>query len=59
MLPGRFMVIRQAMGTPAAHGPAAAEALRRFVEDVKRRGFVAEALGRHGIGGVSVAPAEP
>ena len=58
MLPGRFMVIRQAMGTPTAYGPAAIAALRAFVEDAKRSGFVAEALSRHGIQGASVAQPE-
>ena len=56
-LPGRFMVIRQAMGLPAGRGDAAAEALAGFVEDMKSTGFVAEALARHGVDGASVAPA--
>jgi polar amino acid transport system substrate-binding protein len=57
LLPGRFMVIRQAMGCPRSRGDAAAAALRAYVEDMKRSGFVAEALARHGISGASVAPA--
>ncbi|KAF1048259.1 ABC transporter substrate-binding protein [Xylophilus sp.] len=57
LLPGRFMVIRQAMGTPKSRGAAAAEALRAFVEEQKASGFVAEALRRHDIQGASVAPA--
>lgn len=57
LLPGRFMVIRQAMGCPRSRGEEAAAALARFVEDVKASGFVGEALQRHGIQGVSVAPA--
>jgi polar amino acid transport system substrate-binding protein len=36
----------------------AAEALREFVEEMKRNGFVAEALERHRIAGASVAPLE-
>lgn len=56
LLPGRFMVIRQAMGTPKSRGDAAARALRLFVEDMKANGFVADALQRHGIEGASVAP---
>jgi polar amino acid transport system substrate-binding protein len=55
LLPGRFMVIQQAMGVPASR-PAVAQALRRFVEEMKAGGFVAEALQRHGIQGASVAP---
>ncbi len=59
LLEGRFMVIQQAMGTPKSRGPVAAHALSRFVESMKRTGFVAEALARHGITGATVAPAEP
>jgi len=58
LLGERFMVIRQAMGTPKSRGEAAADLLRAFVEDVKASGFVADALKRHGIEGASVAPAE-
>lgn len=56
LLPGRFMVIRQAMGTPKSRGEAAAAALAAFVEEMKASGFVAQALARHGIAGASVAP---
>jgi polar amino acid transport system substrate-binding protein len=58
LLPGRFMVIRQAMGCPRSRGEAAAQELARFVEEMKASGFVADALRRHGIQGASVAPAE-
>lgn len=57
MLPGRFMVIQQAMGLPKGQPREAAEALCAFVERQKASGFIAEALQRHGIQGVSVAPA--
>jgi polar amino acid transport system substrate-binding protein len=57
LLPGRFMVIEQAMGLPAARGPAAQARLRAFVESAKASGFVAQALQRHGIQGAIVAPA--
>ncbi len=57
LLPGRFMVIRQAMGVPKRRGPAAAAYLAAFVEEMKAGGFVAEALRRHGIEGASLAPA--
>lgn len=57
LLPGRFMVIQQAMGTPKTRGEAAAQALSLFVEEMKASGFVAGALARHKIEGASVAPA--
>ena len=57
LLPGRFMVIQQAMGTPKSRGAEAAAYLAKFVEDMKSSGCVAEALARHHIQGASVAPA--
>ncbi|MCW5636194.1 MAG: ABC transporter substrate-binding protein [Rubrivivax sp.] len=57
LLPGRFMVIQQAMGCPKGRGEAARAFLAAFVEEMKASGFVAEALARHGIQGASVAPA--
>jgi polar amino acid transport system substrate-binding protein len=56
LLPGRFMVIQQAMGLPKSRGHAAAQCLAAFVEDMKASGFVGQALRRHGIEGASVAP---
>ena len=56
LLPGRFMVIQQAMGLPKGRSAAAARALTSFVEDMKRSGFVQRALEAHGIEGASVAP---
>ncbi len=56
LLPGRFMVIQQAMGIPKARSPEAVDVLRQFVEEMKASGFVADALARHGIEGASVAP---
>lgn len=56
LLPGRFMVIQQAMGLPKGRGEEAAQCLRQFVEDMKASGFVAQALARHGIQGAIVAP---
>ena len=56
LLPGRFMVIEQAMGVPK--GRTAAQAwLSGFIEEMKASGFVADALKRHGIQGAGVAPA--
>ncbi len=57
LLPGRFMVIEQAMGVQANRGEAAQQALHAFVERAKASGFVADALQRHGIQGALVAPA--
>jgi polar amino acid transport system substrate-binding protein len=55
LLPGRFMVINQAMGVPK--GRTAAQAwLSGFIEEMKASGFVASALQRHGIEGAAVAP---
>ena len=56
LLPGRFMVIQQAMGLPQSRGAEAAQALAAFVQEMKASGFVGEALRRHGIQGASVAP---
>jgi polar amino acid transport system substrate-binding protein len=56
LLPGRFMVIEQAMGVPK--GRTAAQAwLSGFIEEMKATGFVAAALQRHRIEGAAVAPA--
>ncbi|WPH11993.1 transporter substrate-binding domain-containing protein [Variovorax paradoxus] len=56
VLPGRFMVIQQAMGTPASRGAQAQALLSSFVEEMKASGFVADALERHRIEGAIVAP---
>ncbi len=56
LLPGRFMVIQQAMGLPKGRGEAARQALAAFVEELKASAFVADALTRHRIEGASVAP---
>ncbi|MDR6890342.1 MULTISPECIES: ABC transporter substrate-binding protein [Variovorax] len=57
LLPGRFMVIQQAMGLPRSRGSEAAAFLRNFVEEMKATGFVADAMARHGICGAVVASA--
>jgi polar amino acid transport system substrate-binding protein len=57
LLPGRFMVIQQAMGLPKGRGEEAAKTLRAFVEEMKTQGMVADALARHVIDGAIVAPA--
>jgi polar amino acid transport system substrate-binding protein len=56
LLPGRFMVIHQASGMPRGRSPEARAHLDAFIEHMKRTGFVADALKRHGIEGAVVAP---
>ena len=58
LLDGHFMLIRQAMGVPKRRGERASAYLGAFVEAMKKSGFVAEALARHGIQGAAVAPLE-
>jgi len=55
VIPGRFMVIEQAMGTPRGRENGA-RYLRAFIEDVKASGFVARALERSGQRDAVVAP---
>lgn len=57
ILPGRFMVIEQAMGLPLRRGEEAASCLFNFLENAKASGLVAQELARFGIQGASVAPA--
>ncbi len=57
VLPGRFMVIQQAMGMSASRGAPAHALLAAFAEEMKASGFVADALKRHRIEGAIVAPA--
>ena len=58
MLDGQFTAVQQAIGTPKSRA-AAATYLRAFVEEVKTSGFVAEAIARNAVKGVSVAPSAP
>jgi polar amino acid transport system substrate-binding protein len=55
VLDGRFMLIQQAMATPNGRDAGLAY-LNEFVEEMKASGFVAQALARHSIDGVAVAP---
>ena len=57
IVPGRFMVIRQAMAVPRGR-EAGVRHLAEFVEAMKSSGFVARALARHRVEGAAVAPAE-
>ena len=55
LIDGRFMVIQQAMATPKGR-TAGARFLGAFVEEMKASGFVARALTRNRVEGVSIAP---
>ena len=59
LLPGRFMVIEQAMGLPKTRDAEARIYLQRFVEEMKSSGFVANALKKHQIEGAVLAPLVP
>jgi polar amino acid transport system substrate-binding protein len=54
ILDGRFTAIQQAIGTPRARHAAAAW-LAAQVAEVKTSGWVAAAIGRHGVQGLTVA----
>jgi len=56
VLEGRFMEIGQAIGLPKGR-PDAAIFVRRFIDEMKASGFVADALKRTGQHDVVVAPA--
>lgn len=56
LLPGRFMVIHQAMGLPASRSAMALDYLTLFIEEMKASGLISQALARHGIKGAVVAP---
>src|SRR6267154_1790552 len=58
VLEGRFSAVQQSIGTPQGR-PAGAKYLREFTEDAKASGFVAKAIERHKVPGVSVAPKAP
>lgn len=55
ILAGHFTSIQQAIGTPSKR-TAAAVYLREFAEDIKT-GLVAQLIAKHGVQGVTVAPA--
>lgn len=54
VLEGRFTVVQQSVGTPQGR-PTAAKYLNEFAQDVKTSGFVAQAIARHAVSGVTVA----
>jgi polar amino acid transport system substrate-binding protein len=55
VLDGHAVAIQQAIGVPKGREAAAAY-LQQFVEDVKKSGFLTEALQRRGARGAAVAP---
>ena len=56
ILAGRFTAVQQAVGTPRPRERGAAY-LREFVEEAKASGLVQRLIERHGVRGLSVAPA--
>ncbi|MGW7432317.1 transporter substrate-binding domain-containing protein [Streptomyces sp. NPDC054861] len=56
LIEGRFMRIRQAVGTTAGRRPESVLFLRELVEELRRDGFVADALRRAGQSDTLVAP---
>ena len=55
VLPGRFMVIEQALAIPRGR-PLAARYLADFIDELKASGFVAAALEKSGQRDAAVAP---
>ena len=57
MLPGRFMVINQAIGIPKArtHYEGTTTYLSHVINELKQSGFIADAMKRHTIQGAKVA----
>jgi polar amino acid transport system substrate-binding protein len=55
ILEGQLTAVQQSIGTPKSR-ESAARYLKEFAADVKKSGFVAEAIARHKVPGVSVAP---
>ena len=57
MLPGRFMVINQAIGIPKArpHFESTTAYLSEVIAELKQSGFVADSMKRHDIQGAKVA----
>jgi polar amino acid transport system substrate-binding protein len=55
ILDGKFSAVQQAIGTPRKNS-AAAEFLRKFVEEAKASGFVQGLIDKHKVRGLTVAP---
>ena len=56
LVEGRFMQVKQAVGTPRTRAPGTLEFLRSVVEELKAGGFVADAIRRADNPDVCVAP---
>jgi polar amino acid transport system substrate-binding protein len=56
ILDGNFTAVQQAAGTPKGR-TAGARYLREFIEEVKETGFVAKAIEKNGVRGLTVAAA--
>ena len=55
ILDGQLTAVQQSIGTPKSR-EAAARYLKEFADDVKKSGFVKDAIERHKVPGVTVAP---
>jgi polar amino acid transport system substrate-binding protein len=57
MLPGRFMVINQAIGTPKARSDfeKTTAYLSSVIQELKTSGFIADSMNRHDVQGAKVA----
>ncbi|HZM33909.1 MAG TPA: transporter substrate-binding domain-containing protein [Burkholderiales bacterium] len=55
ILEGQITAVQQSIGTPRSR-ETGVRYLREFVEDVKKSGFVGQAISRHKVNGVNVAP---
>lgn len=56
ILEGQITAVQQSIGVPKARNEAASY-VREFTEDVKASGLVARTIEKHGVRGVTVAPA--
>jgi len=56
LLPGRFMVIEQAMGQPNHVSQQAQQALSNFIAEMKLIGLIQQSLSKHRIEGAVIAP---
>ena len=55
IIEGQLTAVQQSIGTPKSR-ETGARYLKEFVEDMKASGFVGQAISRHKVNGVSVAP---
>ena len=55
VLDGQLTAVQQSIGTPKSR-ETAARYLKEFIEDVKAKGLIGEAISRHKVNGVTVAP---